>query len=184
MDRAHIDAENTIHYDHAMTRLVTPRLILRRARTSDVDDLHRVFSDADAMRYWSRGPHAEKAETEAWIDAMIQARPEESDDFIIEHAGRAIGKLGAWKLPEIGFILSSDFWNQGLASEALGAFVTHVFARPDVVKLTADVDPRNKASLALLKRHGFRETGYGHGTWHTHIGVCDSVYLERQHSVA
>lgn len=167
-----------------MTRLVTPRLILRRARTSDVDDIHRVFSDAEAMRYWSRGPHAEKSETEQWIDAMIHARPSESDDFVMEHAGRVIGKLGAWQLPEIGFILSSDYWRRGLASEALSAFVIHIFERPDVVKLTADVDPRNKASLTLLKRHGFTESGYGRATWHTHIGVCDSVYLERQRGAA
>ena len=31
--------------------------------------------------------------------------------------------------------------------------------------------------LALLARHGFVETGRAKGTWHTHIGACDSIYL-------
>ena len=32
-------------------------------------------------------------------------------------------------------------------------------------------------SRALLARHGFVETGRAKGTWHTHIGACDSIYL-------
>ena len=43
--------------------------------------------------------------------------------------------------------------------------------------LTADTDPRNAASLRLLANHGFVETGRASGTWTTHIGLCDSVYL-------
>ena len=60
----------------------------------------------------------------------------------------------------------------------MAAFLPHVFARPDVDRLTADVDPRNRASLALLTRHGFVEAGRAEATWHTHIGACDSIYLE------
>jgi RimJ/RimL family protein N-acetyltransferase len=59
----------------------------------------------------------------------------------------------------------------------MAAFLPHVFARTDVSKLTADVDPRNTASLALLIRFGFVQTGRASGTWKTHIGTCDSVYL-------
>jgi RimJ/RimL family protein N-acetyltransferase len=39
------------------------------------------------------------------------------------------------------------------------------------------VDPRNTPSIRLLTRHGFVETGRASGTWNTHIGACDSVYL-------
>ena len=67
---------------------------------------------------------------------------------------------------------------QSADGEAMAAFLDHVFARDDVDRLIADVDPRNRASLALLARHGFVETGRAKATWHTHIGSCDSVYLE------
>ena len=161
-----------------MTRLVTSRLILRRARLEDVDDMNRVFGNDEAMTYWSTGPHRSRVETEEWLRSMIQADPAESDDFIIELEGKAIGKMGAWRLPEFGFILEPEYWGLGLASEALSAFLAHAFARPDVETLRADVDPRNLASLSLLERHGFVRTGYGRNTWNTHIGACDSVYLE------
>lgn len=117
------------------------------------------------------------AQTRAWLDAMIAAPFEISDDFVISLDDRVIGKIGAYRLPDFGFILAPDHWSKGLASEAMGAFLPHIFARPGFTRLTADVDPRNAASLALLERHGFVHTGYGVGTWTTHIGLCDSVYL-------
>jgi RimJ/RimL family protein N-acetyltransferase len=44
-------------------------------------------------------------------------------------------------------------------------------------ELTADVDPRNLSSLALLKRNGFVETGRATGTWQIGAELCDSIYL-------
>lgn len=161
-----------------MTILTTPRLILRRARVTDVDDMHLVLRDPSACDYWSSAPHCSRDETVAWIDAMIASTPEESDDFVIEHQGIVIGKLGAWRLPEIGYIIAPAYWGRGVASEALRAFLPHVFARPDVDCITADVDPRNVRSLALLEGQGFVRTGHATGTWHTHTGIADSVYLE------
>jgi RimJ/RimL family protein N-acetyltransferase len=40
------------------------------------------------------------------------------------------------------------------------------------------VDPRNKACLRLLDKLGFQVVGYGEKTYKTHLGWCDSVYLE------
>ena len=159
-----------------MTTIRTERLLLRRARESDLQPLHAMMSDPRAMRYWSSPPHPDLDTTRRWLDGMIAAPPELSDDFIVERDGVVIGKLGAWRLPEIGYLLSPDCWGQGYAREALAAFIAHAFAhRTD--HLTADVDPRNTASLALLARAGFRETGRASRTWQVGDEWCDSVYL-------
>lgn len=155
----------------------TSRLLLRRARPDDLDDMHRVLSDAQVMRYWSSAPHATRGQTRDWLAAMIASTRQESEDFVIERDGRAIGKVGAFRLPEIGYALARDQWGQGLAREAVAAFLAHVFARPDVDHLFADVDPRNIASLRLLAGLDFRETGRKGRAMKTHIGWCDSVYL-------
>jgi len=155
----------------------TQRLVLRRARIGDLDDIHRILSNAAAMRYWSTPPHSDIEQTRDWLAAMIDASPDESDDFVVEHGGRVIGKAGGWRLPEIGYILHPDHWGQGLASEALGAAIAHVFARHPVAALTADVDPRNTASLRLLERLGFRETHRAERTMQIGDEWCDSVYL-------
>ncbi len=160
-----------------MTEIVTSRLRLRRATLGDLDAMHALLSDPVAMRYWSTPPHTDLAQTRAWLEAMIKASPEQSDDWVITYEGRVIGKAGCWRLPEIGFILHPDFWGQGFAQEALSAIIDRVFDIHGLAAIEADVDPRNLGSLAVLAKLGFRETGRARRTWKVGEEWCDSVYL-------
>jgi RimJ/RimL family protein N-acetyltransferase len=156
----------------------TDRLILRRARMTDLEDVHAMLSHPAAMRYWSTPEHETLEESRAWLEGMVAGSPGE-DDFLVEHQGRVIGKAGAWKLPEVGFLLHPDYWRQGLGFEAMTAVVAHLFAAHDVPELTAEADPRNAASLRLLAKLGFVETGRAERTLLWRDEWCDSVYLAR-----
>lgn len=160
-----------------MTVLHTPRLVLRRARATDLRALHEVLSDREATRYWSTGPHTDLHTTRAWLDAMIASSPELSEDFVIELEGTVVGKAGFFRLPEVGFILRRDLWGKGYAFEAVSAVVAHVFATRDLAELVADVDPNNAASRRLLERLGFVETGRAERTYCVDGVWADSVYL-------
>jgi len=160
----------------------TPRLLLRRAQPNDLDALHRVMSDPVAMRYWSTPPHTTLDETRQFLDQMIAAPATESDEFLIEYRGEVIGKAGCWRVPEIGFILSSSYWGMGLAYEALSAILSRIHERFAISTITADVDPRNERCLNLLKRLGFEEIGRAERTWLVGTEWCDSVYLGRSAS--
>mgnify|MGYP001605076826 CR=1 FL=1 len=130
------------------------------------------------MRYWSSPPHSVFAQTKGWIADMVGAGQSVSEDFIVEIDGRLAGKVGAYRLPEFGYILHPDFWGCGIATEAVRAFLGHIWrTRPDIAVLTTDIDPRNNASVRLVEKLGFRETGRAERTFETHIGWCDSVYL-------
>lgn len=155
----------------------TRRLVLRRATMADLPAVHALLSDPVGMRYWSSLPHATIEESADWLRSMVDADPATSDDFLLEKDGEVIGKLGCWALPEIGFNLMRVHWGQGLASEALAAFISHRQRVDPGGRLTADVDPRNAASLALLARHGFIETHRAKGSWQVGDELCDSVYL-------
>ena len=98
-------------------------------------------------------------------------------DFILEHEDQVIGKAGCWRLPEIGFILHPDHWGRGFAHEALTAIIAQLFEHFPIPEITADVDPRNAACLALLKRLGFNQTGTASRTWLVGDEWCDSIYL-------
>ncbi len=160
-----------------MFEILTPRLRLRRARADDLDAIHAILSQPTAMRYWSSPPHTDLDQTRVWLDSMIQASPANSCDFVIEHRGQVIGKAGCWRVPEIGYILHPDHWGKGLAREALSAVIPAVFAAFPIPAITADVDPRNDASLTLLNRLGFVETHRSARTWLVGQEWCDSVYL-------
>jgi RimJ/RimL family protein N-acetyltransferase len=160
-----------------MTTLHTNRLILRRARPDDLADVHACLSDPRAMTYWSTLPHQTLDQTRAWLDDMIAAPADLSDDFLIQMDGRVIGKAGFWRLPEIGYLLRPDAWGKGIATESLTAILTHVFATRDIDAATADVDPRNTASIRVLEKLGFRKTGAAERTWFIGGVWMDSIYF-------
>ena len=157
----------------------TPRLTLRRATWDDLEAVHRLFSNPAIMRYWSRPEHETLEETRRWMRDLVEPGPD-SLDYLIEREGTVIGKAGAWRLPEIGYLLHPDHWGQGLAQEAMQAVIAHLAqTRPDLTHLIAEVDPRNLASLRLLARLGFVETGRASRTMQWRDEWCDSVYLRR-----
>jgi RimJ/RimL family protein N-acetyltransferase len=160
-----------------MAAITTPRLHLRPARPGDAEALHEVFRRPEATRYWSTPPHRDLAETQAWLDGMLAIPAGEGEDFVVERDGRVIGKAGLYRFPEIGFILHPDHWGQGLAGEAVGAVLDRAFGLHGLPRVVADVDPRNAASLALLARLGFRETGRRERSWLVGGEWCDSVDL-------
>ncbi len=159
-----------------MTEIVTPRLRLRHARPDDLDALHAVLSDARATRWWSTPPHASLDETRVWLDSMLAGNAAGAPDFVIERDGQVIGKAGFYKLPEVGYILHPDHWGIGLATEALTAAVTHVFATTDFDALSADVDPENQPSIRLLEKLGFIRTGSAERTWNIGGEWKDSLF--------
>jgi len=161
-----------------LTELRTDRLRMRRVRSADIDAIHAIMSDTETMQFWSTPPHSTLAETKKWFASMIQAdQAGESDEFVLEFRGEVIGKLGAWRLPEIGFYVRRDYWGRGLASEALLRFIS--YARDlELDCLTADVDPRNTACLRLLAKCGFHQTGRKRATYVVDGQSCDSVYLK------
>ena len=156
----------------------TARLVMRRAEVRDLGAMHAILSNPVAMRYWSTLPHKPLGESREWLKAMMASPETESDDFVVTLEGRVIGKAGFWRLPEIGYIFHPDHWGQGLARECLSAIIARAFQRSAMDAINADVDPRNQASLGLLGKLGFVETGRKQATWLIGDEWCDSVYLE------
>jgi RimJ/RimL family protein N-acetyltransferase len=136
--------------------------------------MHRIMSDPVAMRYWSTLPHESVEQSADWVRSMLDPPPE-SDDFIVTLDGVVIGKFGAYTLPDFGYLLAPEHWGRGYASEAMTAFLAHRRKQGGHF-LTADTDPRNAASIRLLQRHGFVETGRAENTWLIGGKWFDSIY--------
>ena len=162
------------------------RVRLRQLSVPDLDDLHRVFSDATAMRYWSRPAFVDGAETREYLGAIDAGR--ERGDLLqwgIEHLAQAriIGTTTLFHIDrdqgraEIGYILKSSHWGQGLANEALTALLQHARDQMGMRRIDADVDPRNSASLRCIERLGFVREGYARERWVVSGEVQDSVLL-------
>lgn len=155
----------------------TERLLLRRARLDDLDTLFAIMSNPVVMSYWSTLPHASHDVTRLWLEQKIARTEAGGEDFLIEHDGRVIGEVGAGRLPDFGFMLHPDVWGRGFATEASRAFIRYAFNQTAATELCADVDPRNLASLRVLAKLGFVETGRAQRTFLLGDEWCDSIYL-------
>ncbi|MEN3971175.1 GNAT family N-acetyltransferase [Sphingomicrobium sp. XHP0235] len=158
--------------------LRTDRLLLRRARESDLEPLHAIFTDAQTMAHWSTPVHASLDQSRAWLRSMIEGGDTHVEDFIIEYDGEAVGKVGAYQLPEFGILVRRDLWGMGLASEALEAYIDYMRAR-GMPYLVADVDPANKASLRIMEKAGFARSGFEAEAMEYDGRMVDSVFLRR-----
>ncbi len=160
-----------------MPEIQTERLLLRTTQPSDLAPIHEILRNIAATRFWSSLPHTNIEQSRVWLEKMINIRPEEGEDFVIEHQGRVIGKVGLHRFPMIGYILHPDYWGQGMASEALRVVLDRAFAIHHLPAVMADVDPDNMASLRLLDRLGFHESGRAEQTWLIGEVWRDSIYL-------
>lgn len=60
----------------------------------------------------------------------------------------------------LGYLLAKETWGQGFASELIEAFIKHCQENNIADRLIAGVDETNLASIALLKKVGFRQTNH------------------------
>jgi RimJ/RimL family protein N-acetyltransferase len=157
--------------------VTTERLVLRPMTLEDAPEMHAILSDPEAMRYWSTLPHDSLEVTETWVAGTIAAvAAGQSDDRVILLDGAVIGKAGLWNGAEIGVMLSRAQWGRGYAEEALRSTIGQAFAG-GIPRIIADIDPRNKASLNLFRRLGFREIGSAKATFQLGEVWADSLYL-------
>jgi ribosomal-protein-alanine N-acetyltransferase len=156
--------------------LRTKRLILRRAQPNDLMDLFTIYSDPRAMRYWSTPPHDSPDRTQENLDRMCAA-PDPLVYFVIEMGGHAIGTAGMHFKNEVGFLLHPDYWRQGIVQEAMQAIIPHIWDVTDVAEVSADADPRNKASCHLLKSLGFTHSHSAKDTYCINDVWSDSDYF-------
>ncbi len=164
-----------------------PRVRLRPPRApeadggADLDALFALFSDADALRYWSHGPLATRNEARVYLaatdgTALPWAVADAATDALV---GRVT--LHHWdrdnRRAEIGFMLARAHWGRGVASEAVRAALGYGFGALGLHRVEADVDPENAASLTLLGRLGFRAEGHLAERWFTYGAWRDTVLL-------
>jgi len=158
-------------------QIPTERLLLRRPHLDDLEAVFEIMSNPAAMRYWSTLPHADRDVTRTWLEKKLARNAEGGHDYFIEHQGRVIGEVGAGRLPDFGFMIHPDCWGQGFATEASTAFIRYAFTETPATDLRADVDPRNKASLHVLHKLRFIQTGTAERTFLLGQEWCDSIYL-------
>ncbi|MEM9023994.1 MAG: GNAT family N-acetyltransferase [Bacteroidota bacterium] len=146
------------------TVLHTQRLLLRPYTMDDVEAAYQVNLDPETSRY--TGDRGVKSREE--IREILQGRI--LTDYrlygygrfavIYKATDRYIGFAGIKFLPEfgepdIGYRFASEYWGQGLATEAGHATIDFAFGTLGLPRLIGLVLPENTASVRVLEKLGF-----------------------------
>jgi ribosomal-protein-alanine N-acetyltransferase len=144
----------------------TPRLILRKLQDDDLDELCLLYADSDIRRFFPDGVLS-RAQTKEELDWYLDGGWPEHPELglwatIYRPTGRLIGRCGLipWTIDsqqeiEVAYLISKEFWGQGLGAEAAGALVRHAFVRLQLIRLIALIDRANFASIRTAEKVGF-----------------------------
>jgi ribosomal-protein-alanine N-acetyltransferase len=81
---------------------------------------------------------------------------------------------GGFRSAYLGYQIGAPFAGQGYMTEAIQLVLRHAFQDMKLHRLEANIQPGNKASIALVKRAGFTKEGYSRrylkigGRWRDH----------------
>jgi ribosomal-protein-alanine N-acetyltransferase len=134
-------------------------------------------------RRFNAGRASPPREAGAFRELLCRSRhPQNKCWLIFRRSDRAV--IGAVELSQIvggkfrsaylGYHIGAPFARQGYMREALGVVLHLAFGRLRLHRVEANIQPRNRASIALVKHLGFRREGYSRrylkigGRWRDH----------------
>lgn len=143
-------------------RIETQRLILRPWRKTDLDDFYEYarVDGVGQMAGWE--PHTSPEGSKKILDSFI--RHKKTFALELKQTGKVIGSLGLEEPAddasplsgrEIGYVLSKDYWGQGLMPEAVKAVIDYCFDTLDYDWLTCGHFVWNTQSRRVIEKCGF-----------------------------
>ena len=156
--------------DIGFDRLLSPRLILRRFRPTDLPALGGYRSDPDVARYQDWESSSEP-EGRLFLERQMRLHPDVTGTWFqmaieLTEAGPLIGDLGLHTLAdrpgqvEIGFTLAREHQGKGYATEAVACVLDYVFGQLGKHRVIAVTDARNAPAARVLERVGMRREGH------------------------
>ncbi|WP_159081920.1 GNAT family N-acetyltransferase [Paenibacillus sp. CAA11] len=159
-----------IEYRDHFPELWSGRLQLRKLKPSDQGELHRIMNEPSVQRYISFSRETTGLPGRLFGHFMESYHTLSALHFalILRGSCRFIGlcSFQHWQENEgraaLGYMLSPDCWNQGLATEAVRTVMTFGFEQMRLNEITARCDPANLASIQVLHKCGFTEELLSH----------------------
>jgi ribosomal-protein-alanine N-acetyltransferase len=148
-------------------RLETERLIVRDYKETDLHEMHRLWSDKEAMYYLD----------DIWCETIddtakyLKIGMENADGhyFCIceKSTGNYMGSIGytitdttpLGKIVHMGYMLLPEYHGYGYMTDAVMMVIEFAFAKDNCVRITTGCYKDNEASRKVMEKAGFRKEG-------------------------
>ena len=151
-------AGERVHVRHPEARDRDEYLALRRASA----DFHRPWEPAPL-------PGVDPYSVEVFHDYLAGAREPSRERLLVcaREDDRIVGAVnlsqiarGPLQSAYVGYWIGAPFARRGYMTEGLLLAVHHAFGALELHRVEANIRPENGASIALVRRVGFRKEGY------------------------
>jgi [ribosomal protein S5]-alanine N-acetyltransferase len=156
------------------------RVYLRPPRSADQEEFTALMRASSSFhRPWASAPTSEERFLTYLTDAarpdfeaMLVCRCE--DDAIVGFFNLSHITRGALQSAYLGYAVGKPYARQGLMRHGLELVLRHAFANLDLHRIEANIQPGNRASIALARGAGFNREGFSRrylkigGRWRDH----------------
>lgn len=143
------------------------RLNFRKIEDSDFEHMAKIMRDEGVQKIWEH--YFSDGDIKEWIDRRKKGYENNGIDYLLaidKLSHEVVGQIGLLKenidgeeVWGIGYILMSEYYGNGYATEGAKAMADYAFSVLKVHKIICDIRPMNKSSIAVAKRIGMVETG-------------------------
>jgi [ribosomal protein S5]-alanine N-acetyltransferase len=137
---------------------------LRHQRVSDAEAFFRILNNPN-FKYFSSVPKSVEDEVK-WIKGCPAKRRKGLEyNFAIIYHGKLAGGCGI-KIDqhrkhnvEMGYFIDEDHWGKGIATKVVKMLEDIAFKKLKAVRIEILVHPKNKASLRVAEKNGYKKEG-------------------------
>ena len=143
-------------------------VILRGWRLSDAVVLSQILNNRKILDNLRDGlPYPYTLRDARWyIDSMLGSDKDDVFAYAVEYCGKLAGSIGVFRqenihsrTAELGYYIGEEYWNKGVATQAVKQICKYVFDNSDIVRIYAEPFARNIASCRVLEKAGFEYEG-------------------------
>lgn len=152
-----------------MKTLETARLILRPFAGDDLEDLYAYAQKPEIGPAAGWQPHGDRDESRRILGFFMS--PDAKDEvraIVLRETGRVVGSLGVSHdgkrasnpgAYEVGYVLDSAHWGQGIMPEAVRAVMSYYFDERGADIISAYHYPHNAQSGRVMQKCGMTREG-------------------------
>lgn len=148
--------------------LLTPRLRLRPPRREDLEDIYRLGSSPQVMRFITPGRTQNREEARQDLEKRMATAADPLGYWITERkesrafiGWMALKPLDNGPAIEIGYRFLEDYWGLGYATEGGQKILDYAFRTLKLEKVVAVAIEENRASTRVMEKIGMRYQGRG-----------------------
>ncbi len=151
-----------------LPELETERLLLRKMSLDDTGDVFKFSKDPEVFKFVGRKAHQTIEDSKEFLKEIFEKY--KSQEIIVwglfyKERNKLIGDYGFinWHKQqaraELDYLLSREYWNQGLMTEAVKEVIRFGFEKMQLNRIQAMCEIANAASARVMEKAGMQFEG-------------------------